>query len=286
MLRRIKTLLFKLRFAKYLAINQTALQQIWINQVDHKKMRDEALHTVGFKTFSQNEEDGILLYIFSLIGTTNKKCLEICAGTGVESNTANLIVNHAWTGLLFDGDQKNVDIARQFYTLHPNTHIYPPKVLKAWINKENINELISGGGLEGEIDLLSLDIDGIDFYVWQAIECVTPRVVVLEINHLWGHEKSVTVPYDKNFVADFTEHGSDYAGASLAAFIKLGNRKGYQFIGTNRFATNAFFIRKSIQHESLSEVTDTQKCFAHPRAQFGIHERFENISGREWVEVE
>src|ERR1700733_14484054 len=70
---------------------------------------------IGFKCYSQNSEDGILLYIFSLIGTTNKVVVEICAGAGVECNAANLIINHGWTGILFDGDANNVAIGKAFY---------------------------------------------------------------------------------------------------------------------------------------------------------------------------
>ena len=113
---------------------------------------------------------------------------------------------------------------------------------------------------------------------------MSPRVVVLEFNHLWGPEVSVTTPYRDDFVGEFTKYGSDYAGASLAAFIKLGKRKGYRFVGTNEVATNAFFVRNEIECDWLPEV-DPATCFGHPRAQFGMQERLPAVKDKEWVAI-
>jgi hypothetical protein len=239
---------------------------------------------VGFRVHSQHEEDGILLYIFSLIGTTNKHCVEICAGDGIECNTANLIINHRWIGLLVDGVEANVARARDFYSKHPDTRYWPPEIVREWITIKNVNQLITGKGFRAEIDLLSLDIDGIDYWLWKAIDSISPRVVVLEFNHLWGPEASVSVPYADNFKAEFTKYGSDYAGASIQAFVKLGKKKGYRLVGTNAIGTNAFFIRNSITHDWLPEI-DPATCFSHPRAQFGMTKRFPGIKDKEWVEV-
>ena len=284
MIIKLKRKIFRIRYSKYLKVNDTINQK---NLEFHYQndLSQKRLFEYGFSIFSQHEEDGILLYIFSLIGTTNKKCIEMCIGNGVESNTANLIVNHFWTGLLFEGDPKNVEIAKMFYAFHKNTRIFPPKIQQDWIDKENVNSLIEENGFKGEIDLFSLDIDGMDYYLFEALEVISARVVVLEINHLWGYEKSLTVPYDKNFKAEFSVDGSDYAGASIKAFIKLAAKKGYRFVGTNRFATNAFFIRNDIRHAKLEEVTDLSIYFEHPRVQYGMNERFKRIKNKEWVEV-
>ena len=96
------------------------------------------LRDVGFRVFSQNDEDGILLFIFSLISAKNRRSVEICAGDGIECNTANLIVNHGWTGLLFDGDLRNVLRGRRFYSRCPDTRIFPPGFVHAWIEAENV----------------------------------------------------------------------------------------------------------------------------------------------------
>jgi len=239
---------------------------------------------VGFRAHSQFEEDGILLYLFSLIGFTNKKCVEICAGDGIECNTANLILNHQFSGLLFDGDAQNIAKAKQFYALHADSKHWPPTIVQAWITKGNINNLVRENGFEGEIDLLSLDIDGNDYWIWQALDTVNPRVVVLEFNHLWGPETSVTVPYADDFRAEATQFGFDYAGASLAAFIKLGKQKGFRFVGTNAIATNAFFVRDTVQHPWLPEA-DPKMFFDHPRAKFGMEKRLPAVRDKQWVKI-
>jgi hypothetical protein len=254
------------------------------------RQHDNARHSrltfqdVGFRVHSQHEEDGILLYIFSLIGTTNKRCVEICAGDGIECNTANLIVNHRWVGLLCDGKDSNVARAREFYSWHPDTKYWPPIIVKEWITKSNVNSIILANGFFGDIDLLSLDVDGIDYWLWDGLTCIKPRVIVLEFNHLWGPDASVTVPYRDDFVAEFTQYGSDYAGASLMAFVKAGRKKNYRLVGTNAIATNAFFIHNDIRCDALPEI-ETTKCFDHPRAQFGMQHRLPKVKNKEWLEV-
>lgn len=239
---------------------------------------------IGFRVNSQHDEDGILLYIFSLIGTSNMMCVEVCAGDGVECNTANLILNHRWIGLLCDGDERNVERARQYFTSHPDTKYWPPKIVQTWITRRNVDDVIRNNGFSGEIDLLSLDIDGVDYWIWKEINSITPRVVVLEFNHLWGPEESVTVPYSDDFVAEFSAYGSDYGGASLMAFVKLGKEKGYRLVGTNIIATNAFFIRNDILCDWLPEI-EPANCFNHPRAQFGMSQRLPNVKHKAWVKV-
>lgn len=264
-------------------VDQKALSVLYAQHY-HLKFPKPAFKDVGFRIHSQHEEDGILLFVFSLIGVTNKKCVEICAGDGIECTTANLIINHKWIGLLCDGSERNVENAKQFYSINPDTKFWPPTIVKEWITKGNANKVIQENGFNGEIDLLSLDLDGIDYWVWEEISCISPRVVVLEFNHLWGPDASVTVPYRDDFVAEFTRYGSDYAGGSLKAFVKLNKKKGYRLVGTNAIATNAFFIRDDISCDWLPEI-DVSTCFDHPRAQFGMKHRLSGVKDKPWVEV-
>lgn len=265
------------------AVMQKTLSATY-KQLHHTKASPLSFGDVGFRAYSQHEEDGILLFVFSLIGTTNKKCVEVCAGDGIECNTANLILNHRWIGLLCDGDERNVRRGKEFYARHPDSRHWPPVMTKEWITRENVNQIIEKHGFSGEIDLLSLDIDGIDYWLWKAIDCISPRVVVLEFNHLWGPDRAVTVPYAADFVAEFTQYGSDYAGASLNAFVKLGKAKNYRLVGTNAIATNAFFVRDDVLCEWLPEVPPAV-CFSHPRAEFGMKQRLPKVQNKPWVEV-
>src|SRR5581483_2678508 len=189
---------------------------------------------IEFRAFSQNGEDGILLYIFALIGTTNKRCVEICGADGLECNTANLMINHGWRGLVFDGNKELIEKGQRFYARCPDIYPWPPKLVHAWITSDNVNSLIEEYGFTGDIDLLSLDMDGIDYWVWQAIDCINPRVVVLEYNNLLGPDVSLTVPCKPDFRSAAEDGHVNYYGASLPAFVKLGKQKGYRLVGCER----------------------------------------------------
>jgi hypothetical protein len=242
------------------------------------------LRDVTLSVHSQFEEDGILLVLFALVGTTNRQCIELCAGDAIESNSANLILNHGWTGILCDGDEANVRCARRFFRRCRASRVWPPTVVHRWLSAENVNDFLVQHGAVPEPDLLSIDVDGNDYWLWKAIDAITPRVVVIEINHLWAAERAVTVPYAPDFRATFTAHGSDYAGASLPAMVKLGREKGYRLVAVNRIATNAFFLRNGVGDEVFPEI-DPASCFEHPRARFGRNVRLPLVAGREWLDV-
>jgi hypothetical protein len=218
---------------------------------------------VEFRCFSQNGEDGILLYLFSVLGTVNRKAVEICAGNGIECNTTNLIVNHGWAGLLMDGSEANVATGRGFFAECRDTLYGPPTFLHAWVTRDNVNALIAENGFDGEIDLLSLDLDGMDYWTWQALECARPRVVVVEYNAAWGPNDAVTVPWQADFRLDFSRRPY-YCGASLPAFVKLGRQKGYRLVGCQRLGFNAFFVRGGVGEDQFPEVPAAQ-CLKAPQ---------------------
>ncbi len=260
---------------------------------------------VEFRAYSQFGEDGILLYLFSLLGATNKKCVEICGGGGFD-NTANLLINHGWNGLFFEGSESHIQRGQQFYARCADTKVWPPKIVQAWVTAENVNDLIAAQGFSGEIDLLSLDMDGMDYWVWKAIEGIRPRVVVLEYNSVWEPDVAVTVPYRPDFIAEnnnvsplynqrrrvvntltgkpIADRVDNYFGASLAAFVKLGKQKGYRLVGCERYGFNAFFMKSGIGEEILPEIP-ASACFTHPYTQYATTVRKQRVIDREWVQV-
>lgn len=239
---------------------------------------------VEFRGFSQNGEDGILWYIFSSIGTTSKICVEMCAGNGQQCNTSNLIINHGWIGLLFDGDEGNASNGRKFFASHPDTFVFPPKFIHAWITAENADSLITSNGVRGEIDLLSLDLDGMDYWIWDAISSISPRVVIAEVQVMWGADRSVTVPYRSDFRGEFFEKYAIYGGASLPAFVKLAKKKDYRLIGSQRYGFNAVFLRNDVGTRMFPEISP-RDCLNHPIYAWAHQELLPMAVDKEWLEV-
>lgn len=266
-------------------INQ--MQQIQLTLM-YKSMVSEgqalpAFADIEFRSYSQNGEDGILLLIFSVIGVTNRKCVEICAGDGIECNSANLIINHGWHGFLFDGSPQNVRRGHKFYHSVKGTHLNPPIFVHAWITRDKINELIRDNGMTGEIDLLTVDLDGVDWHIWRAIDVVQPRVVIVEFNAGWRADEAVTVPYRDDFAMPFDDMGMTYySGASLAAFVKLGREKGYRLVGVERRGFNAFFVSTGVGDEILPEV-EAEACLIERDLE--NNPRLAKMRAMEWVEV-
>lgn len=242
---------------------------------------------VGFNVYSSTYEDGILLYIFSIIGTTNKKLVDIGAGAIKGSNTANLIVNHGFSGLLIDGNPKNLQVSQAYYLNHPETEYFVPQLLSVLITSENVNKILEDHNYRGQIDLLTIDIDGVDYWVWKAIDIVQPRVVLVEYQDILGPDLSWTVPYKSDFnLNDYPQNkkSNNYCGASLRAFVKLAKSKGYRLIGCNRGGWNAFFVKEGIGEKYLPEVT-IESCFRYENNRYGMENRFPIVKDMEWQEV-
>ncbi len=246
-----------------------------------EKMPLPKISDTGFRVYSQTDEDGIILFLFSVIGTKHKTFIEIGAGDGMECNCANLALNFGWHGLFIDSDEEKVVSGTKFYGNHPDTRIFPPNFISARVNRQNVNDEIRGAGFRGEIDLLSIDVDGMDYWIWESIECVNARVVVVEANGKFGM-RSITVPYDDNWTYD--PHGQPhYHGASLPAITKLATAKGYRLVGTNRFGFNAFYLRNDTAQEMFPAVT-VESCRAHTTRE-NDEKIFQRIRHLPYIEV-
>jgi hypothetical protein len=245
------------------AVNKAAQIQLALKyrELLHKNLPLPDLEEVEFRVYSQNGEDGLLLYLFTLIGATNKRCVEICAGNGLECNTANLIINHGWKGLLFDGSGDNVREGMEFYETCRDTFTSPPTFVEAWITTDSVNQLIRDHGFAGDVDLLSLDLDGNDYWIWEALDCIDPRAVILEYQNAWGPDRCVTQRYDPQFVWNLNTESK--VGASLPAFVKLARRKGYRLVGCQRYEFNAVFLKNGVGDELFPEIP-VEACFRRP----------------------
>ncbi|WP_396156328.1 hypothetical protein [Flavobacterium sp.] len=210
--------------------------------INNQKQSINSLDEVEFQVFSQRGEDGIIQYIINKIEIPNKIFVEFGVESYVESNTRFLLVNNNWSGLVIDGSQEYINFIKKDFIYWK----YDITATKSFITKDNINELISNYTQEQDIGLLSVDIDGNDYWVLEAINCIKPRVLICEYNSAFGASKKVTVPYKPDFVRSKEHYSELYFGASLAAFCHLAEKKGYDFIGTTLAGVNAYFVRKDL----------------------------------------
>jgi hypothetical protein len=184
------------------------------------------LNRFEFKVYSQNGEDGILQAIFSKIGSTNAFCVEFGVHDGTECNTRFLREKQGWSGLWMDGGRRD-----------------SPLIMREFITAQNINMLFQKYRVPKAFDLLSIDIDGNDYWVWKALSAeYSPRVVVVEYNAKIPPTESKTIEP----APDFHWDGTDYFGASLLALTKLAQEKGYTLVGCNQRGINAFFARNDL----------------------------------------
>lgn len=217
---------------------QEALGRIESRQL--RQNESERLTDNEFRVFSQWGEDGIIQNLVRDIEIENRIFVEFGVEQYLESNTRFLLVNNNWSGLVLDASNDNINRIKQSRIYWA----YNIKAAQCFVTRDNINEVLTENGIAGDIGLLSIDIDGNDFWVWRAINVINPVIVVVEYNHRFGKEAAVTIPYDENFDRKRGGPLPIYFGASLKALCWLAERKGYDFVGCNSNGVNAFFVRK------------------------------------------
>jgi hypothetical protein len=205
-----------------------------------------------FQVWSQWGEDGILDFLLRHVPVARRVFVEFGVETYIEANTRFLLTQRGWSGLVLDGSEENIRAIRR----DPIYWRHNLKAVHAFVTRESIMPLLREHGIAGEIGLLSIDIDGNDYWVWEAIGSeVNPALVVIEYNARFGPERAVTVPYDSAFARARAHPSCIYYGASLAALVALGRRKGYACVGSNTAANNAFFVRRDLLPPAWRELT-------------------------------
>jgi hypothetical protein len=248
--------------ARYLA--QMRVQRAWEEEIAKPRNADpKRLLRHGYKVYSQNDEDGIIAEIFRRIGTTSRTFVEFGVETGVECNTAKLLVE-GWRGLWIETNAASAGAILQNFA--PFIEARRLSVTESRVSAENINALIAQSGLSGEIDFLSIDIDYNDYWVWKAIDVVNPRVVAIEYNATLRPPMSLVVPYQPDAEWD----GSNFQGASLEALVKLGAQKNYRIVGCSIAGVNAFFVRADLCGDRFLEPATAQEHYEPPRHYFHL----------------
>jgi hypothetical protein len=203
---------------------------------------DAPLADAEFQVFSQFGEDGIIQHLVSKVPIENDVFVEFGVEDYTESNTRFLLVNDNWRGLVLDGS----DAHQRWLESHPTGWRHEIQAVTAFIDRDNINGLIGGAGVKGDIGILSIDLDGNDMWILEAIDVVSPRILILEYNATFGPEAAVTVPYNPAFVRGEKHSSNLYWGASLAALTRTARGKRYALVGSNSAGNNAFYVREDV----------------------------------------
>ncbi len=257
--------------------NAVLLGQIMSHNLIHGSTINQ-LPQAEFKVFSQFGEDGIIQYLISKVRIHRHIFVEFGVEEYGESNTRFLLMSNKWSGLVIEADDASVRKIQQ-------SDIYwkcSIRAVSAFITQDNINEIIEGAGIKGDIGLLSIDIDGNDFWIWQAIKIVQPRIVICEFNRNFGPDHAITVPYKPDFNHVEAHPSRLYYGASLQALCLLAEQKGYDFVGCTSEGVNAFFVRKDVSGGLIKlnakegyDLIDSEKHFPTNHNQLMVIEQME-----------
>jgi len=226
----------------------------------------------GYRVFSQNDEDGIIAEIFSRIGTTDRTFVEIGVDNGSECNTLNLLAQ-GWRGIWFEQNAAAIAQARRRLSrILAGNRL---SIEQITVTRENVDRLLRNTALSLHPDLLSIDIDGNDYWVWRAITSIRPRVVIIEYNAVWRPPASITMRYNADHV---WSEGDVNSGASLSALEKLGREKGYNLVGCCFAGVNAFFVARELCAELFAAPFSSENHYEPHRA-FLLYNPFSRVIG-------
>lgn len=200
--------------------------------------------------FTYHGEDGIIAFLLGQLDSVSSSFIDIGAGDCIKSNCASLAVHAAWDGCFLDADNGQLQTGRNFYK-RINNRKGRLSFINTHITPDNVNQVIGAAGFSGETGLLSIDIDGNDYWIWQAIDIIRPRIVVIEAKVEFGTGNRL-VSYGHH-----NHHSSDsmYNGASVEALRLLGIQKGYKLVAANKQGYNLFFVK---QQEPVKEITTSE----------------------------
>jgi len=208
-----------------------------------------SLEEVEFRVFSQFGDDGIIQWLLRHVPVANRTFIEFGVEDYQEACTRFLLMNNNWSGFVMDGSRSNIDRIRSEKTFWK----YDLSTRACFVEPDNVNDHLAYSGFSEDLGLLHIDIDGMDYWVWEALAVMNPRIVILEYNGVFGARQSVSVPYGAAFNRTKAHFSNLYFGASLAALHSLSINKGYAFLGCNSAGNNAYFVRRDLLAFPLSE---------------------------------
>jgi hypothetical protein len=235
-----------------------------------------------FKVFSQWGEDGIIQYLCRSIAIENRTFIEFGVEDFTESNCRFLLMKDNWSGFVIDGSADNIKKLKGSYYYWK----YRIDAIDAFITRENINELLARSGFDDDLGILSVDIDGNDYFVLEAIEKFRPRILICEYNALFGGVRKISVPYEADFNRTKKHFSNLYFGCSLAAITHLAGKRGYSLVGTNSSATNAFYVRNDLLSDRVRVLApETAFCPSKLRESRDMKGNLTHVNGDERIEL-
>lgn len=229
----------------------------------------DTLADVEFQVYSQFGEDGIIEWLVGKLDLENRSFVEFGVENYLEANTRFLLLNRNWTGLVLDGNPRNMEMLRSTATYWRNDI----QAQAAFITVENIKELIQRNGFFGPLGILSIDLDGNDYWILKELDGLRPDILILECNPVFGDRHAVTVPYDPKFERFRSHHSGLLFGASIAAMRDLAESRGYEFLGTCSNGLNAFFVRSDLAPRIAGKI---MRRIARP----AIHRDSRSLDGK------
>jgi len=216
----------------------------------HRDGRRGSLQDFEFSVFSQWGEDGIIQHLTRHVEVVNRTFIEFGVEDFSESNCRFLLEKDNWQGYVLDGSDTNIGRLQA----SPSYWQHTLSAKAAFVTRENVNQLLAESGFDRQLGILSIDVDGMDYHILEALAEWRPSILIVEYNAVFGAERAVTVPYEADF-SRFAKHSSGlYFGASLSAFVVLLEGRGYSLTGVNSAGNNAFFIRSELCSEAVPAV--------------------------------
>ena len=237
-------------------LDEVKINQGLILSLMQREQCSKNLQDYEFKVFSQWGEDGIIQHLTRALEIKNKTFIEFGVESFFESNCRFLMVKDNWSGFVIDGSRKNIKRLKNSYFYWK----YDINAVEAFITRENINQLLLRSAFDEDIGILSIDIDGNDYHVLEAINTFKPRILICEYNAVFGATRKISIPYDPAFNRTDGHFSNLYWGASLSALAYLAGQKGYSLIGTNSAGSNAFYVRNDLLTERV-EVQSAPEIF-------------------------
>jgi len=245
-----------------------------------------------FKIFSQFGDDGLIQYLIKHIKIENEIFVEFGVEDYSEATTRFLMMHNNWKGFVMDGSEQNMARlkSKDWYWK------YSLKNKAVFITKENINGLLAEIGFKN-IGLLHIDIDGNDAHILAELNLkeLNPSIIIMEYNAVFGKERAISVPYDKDFFRTYKHYSNLYFGASLPALTYIADNKGYSLIGCNLAGNNTYYVRKdllnaTIREKTIDEVFIMSKARESRDKNFALsyldgNERYEMIKGLDVINV-